>query len=179
MLKLKTIIITVASVALVGFGINAFAHGPGWGGSWGAHGPNWGHRGGYGPWYNSQLTKNEYQQFDQNREAFLKETQQLRSDLFEKEGELQNELAKSTPDASKAAQLQKEISGLQAQIDQKRVDHLLEMKKINPNIGREYTDGDMYGGPMMGYGSMMANGPMMGYGPMMDYGSYGGSYCWE
>ena len=159
MFNLKTAIITVASVALVGLGINAFAHGGmmGWGGSWGHHSPGWHHHGGYGPGYNDQFSEEEYKQFDQKREAFFKETQELRSNLFEKERELQNELAKDEPDASKASQLQKEISELQAQFDQKRIDHMIEMRKLNPNIGR----GTMYGGPMMGYGA------------------YGGDYCWQ
>jgi Spy/CpxP family protein refolding chaperone len=158
MFNLKTIIITVASIALVGLGINAFAHGGmGWGGSWGHHSQGWHHQDGYGPGYNDQLTQEEYKQFDQKREAFLKETQELRSNLFEKERELQNELAKDDPNASKASRLQKEISELQAQFDQKRIDHMIEMRKLNPNIGRGYMHG----------------GPMMGYGP------YGSGYCWQ
>ena len=158
MFNLKTIIIIVASIALVGLGINAFAHGGmGWGGSWGHHSQGWHHQGGYGPGYNDQLTKEEYKQFDQKREAFLKETQELRSNLFEKERELQNELAKDEPDASKASRLQKEISELQAQFDQKRIDHMIEMRKLNPNTGRGYMQG----------------------GPMMGYGSYGSGYCWQ
>ena len=130
----------------------------GWGGDWGHHRPGWHHRGEYSPQeYNNQLGKEEYKQFDQKREAFFKETQELRDNLFEKERELQNELAKDEPDASKASRLQKQISELQAQFDQKRIDHMIEMRKLNPNIGRGY----MRGGPMMGYGS------------------YGGGYCWQ
>ena len=158
MFNLKTIIITVASIALVGLGINAFAHGGmGWGGSWSHHGQGWHHQGGYGPGYYDQLTKEEYKQLDQKREAFLKETQELRSNLFEKERELQNELAKDEPDASKASRLQKEISELQAKFDQKRIDHMIEMRKLNPNAGRGYMHG----------------GPMMGYNPN------GSGYCWQ
>jgi Spy/CpxP family protein refolding chaperone len=158
MFNLKTIIITVASIALVGLGINAFAHGGmGWSGSWGHHGQGWHHQSGYGPGYNDQLTKEEYKQFDQKRETFVKETQELRSNLFEKERELQNELAKDEPDASKASRLQKEISELRAQFDQKRIDHMIEMRKLNPNTGRGYMQG----------------------GSMMGYESYGSGYCWQ
>jgi Spy/CpxP family protein refolding chaperone len=158
MFNLKAAIITVASIALVGLTINAFAHGGmSWGGGWGHHDQGWHHQGGYGPGYDDQLTKEEYSQFDQKREAFFKETQELRSNLFEKERELQNELAKDEPDASKASRLQKEISELQAQFDQKRIDHMIEMRKLNPNIGRGYMQG----------------------GPMMGYGSYGSGYCWQ
>jgi Spy/CpxP family protein refolding chaperone len=159
MYSLKTVIITIASIALIGIGINAFAHGGmGWGGGWGHHGQGWHHQGGYGPVYEGQLNNEQYKQFDQKREAFFKETQELRDKLFEKERELQNELAKDEPDASKASRLQKEISELQAQLDQKRIDHMIEMRKLNPNIGRGY---------------MMRGGPMMGYG------SYGSGYCWQ
>ena len=158
MFNLKAAIITVASIALVGLTINAFAHGGmSRGGGWGHHGQGWHHQGEYGPGYDDQLTKEEYSQFDQKREAFFKETQELRSNLFEKERELQNELAKDEPDASKASRLQKEISELQAQFDQKRIDHMIEMRKLNPNIDRGYMQG----------------------GPMMGYGSYGGDYCWQ
>jgi len=159
MRNLRNIIIIIASFAVIGLGVNAFAHGGmGWGGGWGQHSPDWHHRGEYGQEeYNNQLGKEEYKQFDQKREAFFKETQELRDNLFEKERELQNELAKDEPDASKASRLQKQISELQAQFDQKRIDHMIEMRKLNPNIGR----GDMRGGPMMGYGS------------------YGGGYCWQ
>ena len=58
-------------------------------------------------------------------------------------------------DASKASRLQKEISELQAQFDQKRIDHMIETRKLNPNTGRGY----MQGGPMIG--------------------SYGSGYCWQ
>ena len=77
--------------------------------------------------------------------------------MYEKERELQNELAKAEPDASKASGLQKEISELQAQLDQKRIDHMVEMRKLAPNAGKGYVRG----------------GSMMGYGPR------GGGYCWQ
>ena len=98
------IIIAVASVALIGFAINAFAHGGmGWGGGWGHHGMGWHHRGDYGPGYDDQMSKEQYQQFEQKKEAFFKETQDLRANLHEKERELQNELVKDDLDAAKAS----------------------------------------------------------------------------
>lgn len=66
-------------------------------------------------------------------------------------------MAKPEPDAGKASQLQKEISGLQSQFDQKRIEHTVEMRKLNPNAGRGY----MYGNRMMGGKS------------------YRGGYCWQ
>ena len=139
--------------------VSAFAHGPGWGrgGGWGHHGPGWHHPWGRGQGYNNPMGQEEYQQFEQKREAFFKETQALRTNLYGKERELQNELAKTDPDTAKASGLQKEISELQAQLDQKHIDHMIEMRKLNPNAGRGY----------------MRGGPMMGYGPR------GGGYCWQ
>ncbi len=138
--------------------VTAFAHGPGWGrgGGWGHHGPGWHHRGDYGPGYDDQMSKEEYKQWEQQREAFFTETQDMRANLYEKERELQNELAKSEPDAAKASGLQKEISELQSKLDQKRIDHMVEMRKLNPNAGRGFSGG----------------GPMLGYGPR------GEGYCW-
>ncbi|MBU0988553.1 MAG: hypothetical protein KKH68_14980 [Proteobacteria bacterium] len=55
-----------------------------------------------------------------------------------------------------ASSLQNDISKLQAQLDQKRIDHMVEMRKINPNAGRGF----------MGRGGM-------------GYGNGQGRYCWR
>ncbi len=158
MRTLRNVILTIAAVAVVGIGINAFAHGGrGWGGGWGHHQGGMHYQGNYGSRYNQDLSNEDYKQFEQKREAFFNETRELRADLNEKERELQNELVKDKLDASKASGLQKEISELRAQLDQKRIDHMVEMRKLNPKAGR----GSMSGGPMMG------NGP------------YKGGYCWQ
>ncbi len=149
----KIIIIAIASLAAIGLAINAFAHGGmGWGGGWGHHGMGMmQNRGDYGPGYNNQMSKEQYEQFERQREAFLNETRDLRANLFEKERALQNELNKENPDAATASKLQKQISELQAQLDQKSIDHMIEMRKIDPEMGRGGY-GHMYGGSMMGYG---------------------------
>ncbi len=153
MRTLITLIIAIVSVAVIGFAINAFAHGGmgmGWGNDSNHSGQGRYHRGGYGPGYSDQLSEEENQQFAQQRETFLRETRALRDNIFDKERELQNELAKQEPDAAKASTLQKEISELQAQLDQKRIDHMVEFRKQNPNAGRGFMrDG---GHMMMGYG---------------------------
>ena len=156
MRKVSMLIIAIAAVAAIGIGVNAFAHSGGWGGGWGHHGMGWHHQGGYGPAYGDQLSEKEYRQLEQKREAFFNDTRGVRARLYEKERELGLELAKTEPDAAKAARLQKDISELQGQFDQKRIDHMVEMRKLNPSMGR----GFMAGGPMMGYGSQ------------------GGGYCW-
>jgi Spy/CpxP family protein refolding chaperone len=151
---LRNIIITVFSITIIALGINAFAHG---GMGWGHHGSGWHHQGGYDSRHMDQMSHEEYTQFQQKREAFFKGTQDIRDKIFEKGRQLESELAQTEPDAAKASRLQKEISDLQSQFDLKRTEHMVEMKKINPNAGQGY----MYGNRMMGDRS------------------YRGGYCWQ
>ena len=65
-----------------------------------------------------------------------------------KELELRSELYKENPDVPKAKVLQKEISKLESELDQKRIDHMIKIRKLNPNAAR----GCMMGGYHMGYG---------------------------
>ncbi|CAB5139362.1 hypothetical protein D3OALGA1CA_3768 [Olavius algarvensis associated proteobacterium Delta 3] len=163
MRTLRNTILAIAALALIGLGVNAFAHG-GWGGGGGHYGPGMHHYGAYDRGYDDRMSAEDYKAFEQKREAFLKETQDLRASLFDKERELQNELAKDEPDVTKASRLQKEVSKLESKLDQKRINHMVEMRKLNPNAGRGNYRG----------------GAMMGGGPMMGYGSYGGGpSCWR
>ena len=158
MLTFKNIIIAITFAAVLGLGVNAFAHGGmGWSGGWGHHGSGRYNQGGYGTMHDSQMSRDEYRQFEQKREAFFGVTADIRTRLSEKEGDLQGELAKSDPDSAKASLLQKEISVLQAQFDQKRIDYMVEMKKLNPNVDRGFRS----------------------EGRMLGYGSSRGVYCWK
>ena len=164
-LNFSKILMILAVVALLGFGAKAFADwGMGYGGrGWGQHGPGWHHKGwgvsGYGGYMMGNLNEKDLKALEDKRRAFFEETETLRQDLYAKDLELRSELAKETPDAKKAARLQTEISKLESQLDQKRVDHMIKMRKINPNAGR-------------GRGFMGGGG--MGYGPR-----YGGGNCWR
>ena len=154
MRNLRNVIIVLASIALVGFAVNVFAHGGGMGrgDGWGYKGQGYHQRGGHGPKYGDQLSEEEVKQLEQAREKFFNETKELRDDIFDKKRELRDELAQDEPDNAKASKLQREISVLQGRFDQKRIDHMLKLKKLNPNIGRGYGLGHMHSGPMMGYG---------------------------
>ncbi|MFC1812000.1 periplasmic heavy metal sensor [Thermodesulfobacteriota bacterium] len=148
-------------VAIIGFGAYAFA---GWGMGYGHHGrghygPGYHHEGWGGPGYGhmmDDLSDAEIEKMENERKAFFKATENLRQDLYAKELELKTELDKENPATQKAAKLQKEISNLEAKLDQERIDHLIKMRKINPNAGRGF----------------MARGPM-------GYGSSNGGYCWQ
>ena len=155
---LRNIIITIVSITIIALGINAFAHGGmGWGGGWGHHSSGRHHQGGYDSRHMDQMTQEEYVQFEQKRDAFFKETQGIRDNIFEKGSQLDNELAKTKPDAAEASRLQKEISELQSQYDLKHTEDMIEIKKLNPNVGHGY---------------MYSN-------RMMEDRSYRGGRCWQ
>jgi zinc resistance-associated protein len=165
---MKRNIFIISSIAiLVSIAVvSAFAHGPGWsrgrgyGHMMGPEGWNagWHHKGGCGygqERYYGNLSAEEKAKLDQQRSEFFKATENIRQSIYEKKLALRSELAKKDPDSSKASKLQSEISKLRSEFDQKRLDFIIQARKIAPNYNR-------------GYG---------GYGPMMGYGSHGGGYC--
>lgn len=154
-------LMAITIVAVLGFGATAFA-GPGMGYGRGGYGPGMGYGPqmmgpgygmgpgsmGYGPgmgrgfqgYGNSGDLKDEdLKKLDEQRNAFFEATKNMRNDLYEKGFELRSELVKQSPDSQKAGKLQKELSELRSQLDQKRIDHKIEMKKINPNVGRGFA----------------------------------------
>jgi len=204
-------LLVVSVVAIVSFGVNAFAdtevgygpgsgmgygrhmgygpgpdmgYGPGTGRGYGRHmghgpgaGRGYGRHMGYGPGSGMdrgrgmdfgpgmgkgfrgrgvapELSAEERKKLDEQRNTFFKATDDLRQKSYSKRLELQSEFAKKNPDTGKAASLQKELSNLKAQIDQKRIGHLIEMQKINPNAGRGFAGrggrGFMRSGPAFG-----------------------------
>lgn len=146
-------VMVVAILAIVGFGTYAYA---GWGMGYDHHGPRWHHGDGDEPGYGNMmgdLSDDDIAALEKEREVFFKAIENLRQDIYAKRLALRSELAKKDPDVKKAKDLQKEISDIEAKIDQERVDHMIKMRKINPNAGR-------------GYGSGQAHGR-------------GGGYCWR
>jgi hypothetical protein len=153
--------VTILAIAgIVGYAATSFA---GWGS--GGGGNCWGQGSGWG---RSRVAPSDYQgnfsdeqisRLDSERRAFFEETRNLRENIYQKEIELRSELAKADPDVQKATDLQTEVSNLTAQLDQKRIDHRIKMKKGNPEFfaGRGYG----IGGRNMGRGSY---GPGMGRG---------------
>ena len=138
------IFMVLAIVAVLGIAVTSFA---GWGrGHWGSGyhmGPGYGmHRGwadgprGYGgPGYQSDLNDEDIAKLNKERQAFFESTSDLRESLYQKGLELRSELAKPEPDAEKAAGLQKEISNLEGQLDQKRLVQRIKMRKDFPQFG--------------------------------------------
>ena len=150
MSKKLTIGLTIA--VAIGIGTYAFGHmGEGYGNYGSMHGGPGMHQGYYGePGYDYRpdLKNEDIKALDEKRSAFLKATDSIRQNLYSKELELRSELYKENPDVSKAGALQKEISELESELDQKRIDHMIKMRKLSPNAGRRL----MMGGYHMGYG---------------------------
>jgi len=149
----KGLFVILAIAAIVALSVTAYAgkgmgYGPGGGQCQGNRG------GGYGPGSGNMMgcmmgniSDDEAKKINDERNAFFKATEDLRQDIYEKEMELNSELAKKNIDAEKAAKLQKEISGLESQFDQKRLDNMIKMKKLNPNMGRGFgMRGGYHGG---------------------------------
>ncbi len=156
MKKINKTFMILAIVGVLGFGINALAHmdkgcGPS---GWGNHGSGRHHRGWSGPGYGhmmGDLNDDDFNKMDEERQVFFKETEDLRQELSEKHLALKSELIKKNPDVEKAASLQKEVSGIEAKLDQKRVEHMIKMKGMFPNVGRGFMGkGFMGSGPMGG-----------------------------
>jgi zinc resistance-associated protein len=95
---------------------------------------------GYGPGM-KDMSQEDVEKMTQLREAFFKDTKTLRSDLRSKSLELRSELVKEDPNLETVKNLQTELSALEAQMDQKRIEHRLEMKKVNPNAGKGFKMG--------------------------------------
>jgi hypothetical protein len=161
MIKKAKQVMIVTGIAIFGFATLALA---GWGNGYGygmgmdRRGSNWHHRGGndycmsgnYG-----NLTEAERATVDQQRSEFFNAAEGIRGQLYEKDLALQAELAKENPDMTIASNLQSEISELQAELDQKRLDFHIHNRKTGPGF-------------KSGFG---------GHGPMMGYGPRGNTYC--
>ena len=171
---LKLLFIALAVLMTIGFGTMAFGHGSRGGWGMGYHGGSGMHHRGYdgqgysdtdhhrgwrgtrGHGYRGNLSEEDLEKLDRERDAFLEATEGLREKVYAKETELRKVLATDDPDAKAAAKLQKEISELRAELDQMHVGHLIAVRKISPELGKRFR----------GRGTM-------GYGP------YAGKPCWE
>lgn len=108
----------------------------------------------------ANLTDEQQTKLDAERQAFFEATKTQRQDLHAKHLELRAEMAKRNPDTKKASGLQKEVSDLQAKLDQKRLTHVMKMREIAPDAGIGFAKG---GRGMRGRGHGPGHG--MGYCP--------------
>lgn len=139
----------MAGVALLGWAASGVA-GPGWGkgmGPGGGLGMN-----PYGASYLG-LTAEQTQQLQSLREAQFKEMAPLQEKLFSRKQELRLLWANPNPDQGQILAKQKEISDLQAQIQQTATKHQLEARKIlTPEQQQKLAVSSMGRGPWAGSG---------------------------
>jgi hypothetical protein len=150
---ISTIVGILAVFTLIGLGAYAFAdpgrdygrsgRGMGYYGDGGGDCEmGYGYRRGYGRnSFYSDLSDEEIKKLDEERSAFFEATDDLKRKIYQKRLELRSELANKEPDEKNALTIQKDLSSLEAQLDQKRIGHLIKIKKINPDlagIGRGY-----------------------------------------
>jgi len=164
-------VLVLGLAGLIGLAVDAYA---GWGGGPGAcNGPGNTNcpRGGFGPG-GANLSDEEIAVVQKERNAFFESTRDLRDRQYQKSLELRAEMAKQNPDAAKAVALQKEVAALEGDLDAKRIEQQLRMKKEYPQIySKAYGGGYGMGGPgpmgMMGPRGGMGMGRGMGPGSGM------------
>lgn len=89
------------------------------------------------PGYNRELRDGTVKKLNNEQEAFIQATEELRQTIYEKELYLKAELVKKEPNAEKALNLQDDISGAEGKFKQKMIEHLLRMKRINREAERQ------------------------------------------
>jgi Spy/CpxP family protein refolding chaperone len=161
----KSIILSVLFVATLLWAFSAQAWwGRGAGGP--GAGPCW-----QGDMYGLNLTQDQTVKMNALHQAFAKETADLNVKVYQKQLELNGLLLQPAPDAAKIFGVQKEISALQLQLNEKSVSCQLEARKIlTPEqvaqlpAGCTFGFGNMMAGSGQGYGCGMAPGCGSGYG---------------
>lgn len=101
--------------------------GPGPGHAMMGQGQGWGYSRGY-----AALSDKDRAKIDAAREIFFNETRSLRRDMDDQAYALRKEMNSDNPDSGKVAKLQKQLSKLESDFDQKRIQHQLEMRKLWP-----------------------------------------------
>jgi hypothetical protein len=89
------------------------------------------------PGYNIDLSDETIRELNHEQEAFIKATEDVRQSIYEKELYLKAELAKEDPDTVIALSFQKDISEAKGKFEQKMIEHLIRMKKINLEADRK------------------------------------------
>ncbi len=83
------------------------------------------------PGYNRSLSDATIKKLNAEQEAFIKATEDLRQTIYEKELYLKAELVKKAPDTATALGFQKNISEAKVKFEQKMIEHIIRMKRID------------------------------------------------
>jgi Spy/CpxP family protein refolding chaperone len=146
-------------MAIVALGVLALAFNAYAGRGQGPRGQGYGDcpRGAWGYLSEEQLEKAQTE-----RQTFQSATAELRSLIYEKQTELAAVLAKQEVDVEKARSLQKDLSALESQFDEKQLEHALKMKEISPELASGFM---ARGGGGYHHGKMRCGDCPYGMGP--------------
>jgi Spy/CpxP family protein refolding chaperone len=87
------------------------------------------------------LTEEQQTRLRELRQDFQDRTRDLREELWTKRQEMRTILGSDTPDEKQLRQMQKEVNALQTRLGDARIDHMLEVKKVNPQAFAGYGRG--------------------------------------
>ena len=144
------LIVTIAAVAFAhgGYGRHMDEYGghmmgPGYGGGhMMGFGPGYGpHMRGYGGW--DTLSEADAAKLDAARDGFFRETRELRGRIDDARIALRSEMDKDQPNEDKVIQLQKQLSEMQSEFDQKSLAFEL---KIGKRVPEGYQNRGLRGG---------------------------------
>jgi len=110
--------------------------------------------GGQGVW--NDLSQDQRDELIALRQKFVDETYELRSANFQKHQEMRLLMETSSPDRAKLDKISRELTDLQQQLRDSRIDFALAAKKISPKLGM----GPGFG---KGRGNRSGNGCQNGY----------------
>ena len=85
--------------------------------------------------YDTGLSAAQLEEIRREKEAFYNATRSLRESIVGKQRALAGELAKQSPDAGRAGDLQNELNDLKDEFNRQYLQHMLAMKKIVPDYG--------------------------------------------
>ena len=88
------------------------------------------------PGYNMDLSDATIKKLNAEQVAFIKATEDIRQLIYEKELYLKAELVKKAPDTATALAFQKSISEAKGKFEQKMIEHIIRMKKIDLDTER-------------------------------------------
>ena len=132
MKKSIIIISSLLMVSLAAGSVFAWGHGKGrgMGSGFNQDCPRYG---GQNAW--SNLSQDQRDELGTLRQKFIDETYEVRSAKFQKQQEMRMLMETSDPDRAKLDKLSQEITDLQKQVRDKRIDFRLAAKKISPELG--------------------------------------------
>ncbi|NLA74135.1 MAG: periplasmic heavy metal sensor, partial [Deltaproteobacteria bacterium] len=81
------------------------------------------------------LTEEERDKLSDLFDAFENKTKEARNEIIKKQIDLNAVIEADEPDLKKAKAIQKEINDLEAKISDARLEYIIEIKKINPDMG--------------------------------------------